>query len=83
MKQVMSYCLATLNGGWTLKPMRKWDGNPEFEFKVRGKSDSNYGTDPTNRHSMMGKVTYLENALVAIANKQQEGVTLSITEAEL
>ena len=34
MKQVMSYCLATPNCGWTLKPMRKWDGNPEFEFKV-------------------------------------------------
>ena len=30
-----------------------------------------------------GKVTYLEDASVAIASKQQEGVTLSITEAKL
>ena len=63
--------------------MRKWDSNPKFEFKVWGKSDSNFATDPTNRRSVTGKVTYLEDAPVAIASKQQEGVTLSITEAEL
>ena len=83
MKQVMSYCLATPNRGWTLKPTRKWDGNPKFEFKVRGKSDLNSATNPTNCRSITGKVTYLEDAPVVIASKQQEGVTLSITEAKL
>ena len=43
----------------------------------------NFATDPTNCRSVTDKVTYLEDAPVAIVSKQQEGVTLSVTEAEL
>jgi len=83
MKQTMSYCVNTEDRGLFLKPKNKWDGDPNYEFNVKGKADANYGTDTTKRHSTSGTITYLEEAPVAIRSKQQDGTTLSVTEAEL
>jgi hypothetical protein len=41
----MAYCVATPERGLLLKPTRKWDGNPDFEFEIIGMADSNYATD--------------------------------------
>ena len=46
-------------------------------------SDANYATDPDNRHSISGWSTFLEGACISKKSKQQDIVTLSVTEAEL
>ena len=69
---------------WHLKPTRKWDStNKFFKFIIRGKSDSNYGTDTETRRSVSGYAVYLEDAPIAIKSVMQRIITLSSTEAEL
>ena len=38
--RVMKYCVGTPNRGMFLKPNGKWDGDPDFEFVIAGRSDS-------------------------------------------
>ena len=76
--------MQTLERGWFLKPSRKWDGKDRaFEFRIRGRSDFNYGTDPETRRSVSGVVVYLEDAPAVVKSNMQRIVTLSSTEAEL
>lgn len=49
MKQVVKYVASTLVCGLLLKPNVKWDGNPEFEFEILGKSDLDYAKDRATR----------------------------------
>ena len=79
----MSYIVQTPNRGLLLKPKGKWDGNPDYEFEILGRSDSNYAKDPENRRSVSGFYTFLNGAPVNAKSKMQQCVTLSVTEAEL
>jgi hypothetical protein len=83
MYKTMRYCLATPLRGLLLKPTRIWDGNPEFEFIIKGRSDANYATDTSNRRSVSGYSVFLEEAPVAMKSVGQRSVTLSTAEAEL
>jgi hypothetical protein len=83
MFRVMKYCLATPNRGLFLKPDSKWDGDPNFEFVISGRSDSDYAKDPETRRSVSGYSTFVCNAPVTMNCKMQGCVTLSVTEAEL
>ena len=53
------------------------------QFRIRGLSDSDYNVNPDARRSITVSITMLEGAPVAIRSKQQQCVTLSVTEAEL
>ena len=46
MKRAMHYCVSTPQRGLLLKPDTEWDGNQDFEFIVKGRSDSDYAKDP-------------------------------------
>jgi hypothetical protein len=81
--RVLKYCVATPKRGLLLKPTGIWDGDPNYEFRIEGVSDSNYATDTTNRRSVTGYSVLLEDAPVAQKSGQQGSVTLSVTEAEL
>jgi hypothetical protein len=84
LNRIVSYVIQTPNRDWFLKPTRKWDAKDrKFEFKLRGRSDSNYGTDTETRRSVSGFVVYMEDAPVVIKSNMQKIVTLSSTEAEL
>jgi len=83
MYRAMSYALSTPNHGVMLKPNRKWDGSPDFEFEITGRADSDYGKDPERRRSVSGYSTFLEGAPVTTKSRMQGCVTLSVTEAEL
>jgi hypothetical protein len=83
MLNVMKFCLSTKNRGWLLKPDRTWNGSKDFKFRISGESDSDYNVDPDSRRSITGSITRLEGAAVAVRSKQQQCVTLSVTEAEL
>jgi hypothetical protein len=83
MLRVMKYCVETPNRGLLLKPNKKWNGNPEFEFVVTGRADSDYAKDPDRRRSVSGYSTFLCGAPVTMKSRMQGCVTLSVTEAEL
>jgi hypothetical protein len=42
---VMKYCLGTRDKGLTLKPNCKRDGDPNIEFIITGRLDSDYAKD--------------------------------------
>ncbi len=76
------YCTGTPNRGILLKPNMRWDGNPDFEFIVSGRSDSDYAKDPERRRSVSGYCTFLCGAPTTMRCRMQGFVTLSVTEAE-
>ena len=82
--KIISYLVSTSKRGWHLKPSRRWDPtNKDFEFIIRGRPDSNYGTDQETRKSVSGYVVYLEDAPISIKSIMQRIIALSSTEAEL
>jgi hypothetical protein len=83
MYRTMKYCIGTPNRGLLLKPDSKWNGDPNFEFTVTGKSDSDYAKDSATRRSVTGYSTFLNGAPVSMKSRMQSCVTLSVTEAEL
>jgi hypothetical protein len=83
MHRVMGYCVATMARGLLLKPNRKWNGDPNFEFIITGYSDSDYAKDTDTRKSVSGNAVFLEGSPVLQRSSTQKSVTLSVTEAEL
>lgn len=61
---IMKYCVGKPNHGLFLKPNMKWDGDPSFEFKIKGKADSDFAKDPERCRSVSGGLISLCNALV-------------------
>ena len=84
MHQVMSYCVKTKSSGRMLKPDCKCNESElkDFKFRIKGRSDSNYASDPESRRSVTGYTVFLEGAPTATKSKMQECVTMSVTEAE-
>jgi hypothetical protein len=83
MQRCMRYLTGTKDAGLTLKPTRKWDGEKEFCFRIRGVSDSDYVKDTQTRRSISGYVVYLEDAPVMHQSATQKTVALSVCEAEM
>ena len=79
----MRHCVVNPFRGWTLKPTRRWNGKPNFEFLVRGLADADCAKDPDMRHSISGCSAILEDAPVAAKSKGQATVTSSVTKLEL
>ena len=66
------------------KPFGTWDGRDQnFEFQMKGKSDSDYAKDTDSRKSISGTSVFLNEAPVCMRSGQQESTTLSTTESEL
>jgi hypothetical protein len=65
-----------------LAPKRIWDGNPDFEFEILGRSDSDYATNPDHRRSVSGARTFLEECPTVFRSATQKTVSLSVTESE-
>jgi hypothetical protein len=83
MKRCMRYVLCTRDAGLVLKPSRKWDGSYEHQFRIRGRSDSDYAKDTQTRQSISGYIVYLEDALTMHRSATQKTVALSSCKAEL
>ena len=82
MKRCMKCCLGTSERGLMLKPDAVQDGDPNFEFRINGKSDSDFAKDPSRR-SVSGWSTFLCGAPVTEKSNMQPITALSVTEAEL
>jgi hypothetical protein len=79
---LMKYCLSTPNRGLVIDPDCTWDGDPNFEFVVKGRTDSDFSSDPETRKSVTAVTTFLCGAVVTTKSKMQKCVTISVTEAE-
>jgi hypothetical protein len=64
LKEAMKYCFGTPNRGLLLKPMMKWDKDSNFEFKITGRSYSDFTKDPEGHQSVSGYSTFLCGASV-------------------
>jgi len=83
MIRCMRYVLCTRDAGLLLRPSRKWDGSNEHQFRIRGRSDSDYAKDTQTRRSVSGYVIYLEDSPTMHRSATQKTVALSSCEAEL
>jgi hypothetical protein len=83
MQRCMRYLTGTKDAGLTLNPTRKWDGEKEFRFRIRGVSDFDYAKDTQTRHRISGYVVYLENMLVMHRSATQKTVALLVCKAEM
>ena len=72
----------TKNRGLVLAPDTVWDGSNKFEFTIHGRSDSDYVANTDDRRSVSGGRVFLNEAPVTFRSATQNGVTLSVTEAE-
>ena len=83
LNRVMEYYMGTPERGWYLRPSRVWDGiDKDFEFIIRGVSDSEYAKCPVTRRSVSGYATFLEDAPVPVKSAMQKTTSLSVIEAE-
>ena len=62
--RVMWYSIDTPERGWLLKPTRTWDGKSKFEFRISGRSHSDYAKCPATRRSVSGHNVKLEGAVI-------------------
>jgi hypothetical protein len=81
--RVLRYCIDTPKRGLQLKPVGVWDGDPKYEFIVKGRSDATYASNLENRRSVTDYSVFLNEAPVAMKSGGQTSVTLSSAESEL
>ena len=81
MYHVMQYCVGMKEWGLTLKPDCKWDGDLNFLFVLKGKSDSMYALDEDAK-SVTGYSTTLIGATISFKSKGQTTTALLVTESE-
>ena len=81
MLRVMRYSVDTPERGWLLKPTRTWNGKSKFEFRISGRSDSDYAKCLATRRSVSGHNIKLEGAVIICKSGMQKTTTLSVTES--
>jgi hypothetical protein len=77
MLRCMQYLNCTKDAGLVLKLTRKWDGTNQFQFKIKGSSDSDYAKDTQTKQSILGYMVFLEDAPVMHRSSMQKTVALS------
>jgi hypothetical protein len=82
-KRCMRYVLCTGEAGLLLKPSQKCNGSNDHQFRMRGKSNSDYAKDTKTRCSVSGYVVYLEDALTMHRSATQKTLALLSCKAEL
>ncbi len=83
MLRCVQYMKCTKDAGLLLKLTRKWNGTNQFQFKIKGRSDSDYAKDMQTRQSISGYMVFLEDAPVMHRSAMQKTVAWSLCKAEL
>ena len=78
---LIRYVISTENRGLVLTPKEKW--SPKYKFKIHGRSDSDYATNPDDCSSISGGRVFVNSAPISFRSAMQKFVTLSVTEAEI
>jgi hypothetical protein len=66
-----------------LKPVGVWDGDPKYEFIIKGWSDVTYASNLEKCHSITGYLVFLNEAPIEQKSGQQKSVTLLSAESKL
>ncbi len=83
MLRSMQYLKRAKDAGLILKPTTKWDGTNQFQFKIKGRSDSDYAKDMQIRQSILGYMVFLKDAPVMHRGATQKTVALSSCKVEM
>ena len=75
--RVITYTMSTQHKGLLLKPTKNLQS-----LNLHILVDAEFGGDVENRKSIMGRLIYLNEALIGWGSKSMSGVTLSSTKAE-
>ena len=68
--------------GLVMAPTKLWNGEKGFEFRIHGRSESDYADNTYARKSITGGVVYVNDAPVAFRSSTQKTVALLVTKAE-
>jgi hypothetical protein len=82
MHKAMRLAIRTPNRGLVLVPTVVWDGNPNFEFTIHGSADASYKPYKDSGQSVGCHAAFLDDAPISEKSKNQQSMTLSISEAE-
>ncbi|KAL7527057.1 hypothetical protein ACHAWF_002020, partial [Thalassiosira exigua] len=82
LQRLMHYVTSTGNRGLELTPDRAWDDSKDFKFRIKGRSDADYATNPDDRRSVSGGRVFLEGCPESFRSATQKFVCLSVTESE-
>ncbi len=66
-----------------MKLTRNWDVTNQFQFKIKGRSDSDYAKDMQTRQSILGYMVFLKDAPVMHRSATQKTVALLSCKAKL
>ncbi len=64
-----------------MAPKETW--SHDNKFKIHGRSDLNYATNPDNHRSISGGGVFVNNVSISFRSAAQKFVTLSVTETEI
>ncbi len=64
-----------------IAPKEMWSAG--YKFKIHGRSDSDYATNPDDRRSILGGRVFVNDVPISFQSVTQKFVTLSVTEAEI
>jgi hypothetical protein len=79
----MRYAVTTPERGVQLAPKGKWDGNPSYEFIIKGFADASYKPYQDTAISVSGSAVFLQGAQIVEKSEVQQSTALSVTEAKL
>ena len=78
---LLKYVTHTKERGLVIAPRDMWSTG--YKFKVHGRSDSDYATNPDDRRSVSGGRVFVNDVPISFCSVTQKFVTLSVTEAEI
>ena len=73
--------ISTRDRGLVLAPKEIW--SPEHKFKVHGRLDSDYSTNPDDCRSISGGRAFVDNVPIVFRSAMQNFVMLSVIEAKI
>jgi hypothetical protein len=78
---LLKYVTHTKERGLVIAPRDLWSTG--YKFKIHGRSDSDYATNPDDRRSVSGGRVFVNDVPISFRSVTQKFVTLSVTEAEI
>ncbi len=78
---LIRYMTSTRERGLVLVPEEIW--SPKHKFKVHGRSDSDYATNPDDHRSISRGRVFVGNFPILFRSVTQQFVMLSVPEAEI
>ena len=77
LKTLIKYVTHTENRGLLISPTDMW--RPGYRFKIHGRSDTDYATNPDDRRSISGGRVFVNDVPISFRSVTQKFVTLSVT----